>query len=216
VTKKVLLVLAAGAMVLAACGGDDGGSADATTTTTAAAGPSKAELTAKVLTPDDLATGDSLDVGWSAGDVSDGVDIGLPECVDQDHFDTARTAVAKLVTNSPLKLPALEEHLTAYADAGALDAAMNAAADRLDACTPEFDFEGTKSSGTIDRLELPSMGDGVEAWRTTVEIAGTQVAITNAYVQKGDLIAAFVHVDGGTPDTATIAALLQKGIDKLG
>jgi hypothetical protein len=213
--KKLLLVLAAGAMVLAACGGDDGGAADATTTT-AAAGPSKAELATKLLTPEDLATGDSLDVGWSAGDASDGVDIGLPKCVDEDQFDTAQTAVAKLVTNSPLKLPALEEHVTAYADAAAVDAAMNAAATRLDDCVPKFDFEGTPSTGTIGRLDLPAMGDGVEAWRTTVEIAGTQVAITNAYVQRGDLVAAFVHVDGGTPDPATIAALLQKGVDKLG
>lgn len=213
--KKVLLVLAAGAMVVAACGGDDGDSADATTTT-AAAGPSKAELTAKLLTADDLATGDPLDVGWSAGDLSEGVDIELPKCVDEDQFDTAGTAVAKLVTNSPLKLPALEEHVTGYADAAAVDVAMNAAATRLDDCTPEFDFEGTPSTGEIDRLEMPAMGDAVEAWRTTVEIAGTQVAITNAYVQKGDRIAAFVHVDGGNPDTAAISALLQKGIDKLG
>jgi hypothetical protein len=213
VIKKALLVLAAGAMVLSACGGDD--SADGTATTVAP-GPSKAELTAKVLTADDLATGDPLDVGWSAGDLGDGVDITLPECVDEDRFDSARTAVAKLVTNSPLKLPALEEHLTAYAEPGAVDAAVNAVAARLDTCAPAFEFQGTPSTGTITRLEMPMMGDTVEAWQTSVDIAGTQVAITNAYVQEGDLVAAFVHVDGGTPDTATIAALLQKAVDKLG
>lgn len=210
--KKTLLVLVAGAMALAACGGDD---STASSTTTTAAGPSKAELTALLLTPADLGTGDALDAKWATGDVSDGVDITLPKCVDEDQFDGSSTVVAKLVTDNPLKLPALEEHLTAYADRAAADASLKAAATRLDGCAPEFIFQGTTSKGTIARLEVPSLGDATEAWRTTVEIAQTQVAITNVYTRVGNDVVSFVHVDAGNPDVTAITALFQKGVDKL-
>src|SRR5688572_10389679 len=110
---------------------DDAGTVDESTTTTEAI-----DLEAALLTPEDLATGDALDVGWLAGDVSAGVEIDLPECILEAPTGGTH-AEAKLVTNNDLKLPSLEEDLSVY-DGAEATAAFTAAATRLDACVPEF------------------------------------------------------------------------------
>lgn len=204
--------------LLAGCGGDDGGATadpapEATTTTEAAFDP--AAFAALVLTPDDLATGDSLDVGWVVGDVSAGVDIELPECVlEETPADATATAESKLVTDNDLKLPSLEEDLGLF-PAGGAAAAFEAAGARLNACDPTFVFQGAEAVGQIAPITLALGGDRSAAWRTTVTIAGAAVSITNVHVQQGDYELSLVHVDLGTPDPTLIEGFAAKALAKL-
>jgi hypothetical protein len=197
--------------LLGACGGgdDDSDAVDESTTTTAAV-----DLDAALLTPEDLATGDALDAGWIVGDVSAGVEIDLPDCLIETPSGGTH-AEAKLVTDNDLKLPSLEEDLSSYDGGGSADA-FTAAATRLDACDPTFVFQGTPATGTIDRLPLTIDADESAAWRTTVNIAGVDVAITTIHVVEGDIELSFVHVDTGTPDAAVLEGYVTKALAKLG
>jgi hypothetical protein len=201
--------------LVAACGGDDGPDASDDTAPVADAAPAAAELDAALLTPADLDTGNDLDAGWELGDVSEGVEIDLPACITEEaDGDAAATAETKLVTRNDLKLPSLEEYLAAYEDDGAA-AAFDAAAARLDACAPEFVYEGTPSLGTTERLPLALDGEPAAAWRTTVTIAGAGVAITNVHAVQGDVVLTLVHVDLGTPDAALLESYARKALAKL-
>ena len=208
--------------LLAACGGDDGGdetapdAADTSTTADDGAAAAEEALQDRLLTPTDLATGNDLDAGWEVGDVSAGVDIELPACV-VEAVDGAAAAGAstKLVTKNDFKLPSIEEYVGTY-DAGAATAAFEAAAARLDACQPEFVYQGTPSMGAIERLPLTLPGEHSGAWRTTVTIAGAGVSITNVHLVQGDLEVALVHVDLGTPDPALLESIVATAAAKLG
>jgi hypothetical protein len=209
--------LAAGSLalsVLAACGG--GGSAAKAPSTTVDRAAAQAALATKVLTPADLATGDVLDAGWAVGNVSDGVDIKLPACV-QEAAGAGSVASARsdLVTKTNLKLPAIQEQLSSYAGDGAAKA-FAAAQARLDGCKPTFVFQGSPAAGQIQRISLPVPGATSTAWRTTVTIAGTQVALTSIHIEKGDLEVGLVHVDLGHPDPAVLTGLATKALAKLG
>ena len=175
----------------------------------------KAALTARLLTPADLATGDALDVGWEPGDVSKGVDIKLPDCVQETMGAHAATgAETRLVTKSSLHLPSLQENLSAFAPGGAA-ADLAVATKRLDACNPAFVFQGAPATGQIQRLPFTVAGASATAWRTTVTIAGAGVAITNVHVVKGDTELALIHVDLGTPDIAKLQGFADKALAKL-
>lgn len=214
--RAARFVLVGGAVLvggLAGCGGDDGGSGDdvATTTTVDAA----AELEGVLLTPEDLASDDPLDAPWIEGDPSAGVDIDLPECVlEEPPADATASAEVRLVTQNDLKLPSLEEDVSVFDGSGAADA-FAAAEARLDGCTPTFVFQGTPSDGTIERLPLTLPGEQAAAWRTTVEIAGTAVSITNIHVQDDDHELALTHVDLGTPDPAVLEGYATQALSKL-
>lgn len=201
--------------LLSACGGGAKKEAAAPTTILDTA-KLKAALEARLLTPADLATGDSLDVGWEPGDAGGGVDIQLPDCVQENAGTGAVTSAAQdLIMKTDLKLPAVQEDLSSYAPGGAAKA-FTAAASRLDGCQPTFVFQGTPSAGKIERLPL-TVGTGQsQAWRTTVTIAGAAVSITSIHAQQGDVEMALVHVDLGTPDPAALEALGAKALAKLG
>lgn len=203
-----------GALVLGACGGDDSSSpSDESTTTTASSG---ADVDSMLLVPEDLNTGDALDAKWLAGDVSEGVDIVLPGCIDEELLAPAPAdGQAKLVTENEFKLPSVEQHIGAWTGDGAR-AAYDAAVARLDACDPQFAFEGTPSQGSISRLDLPTVGDESLAWRTVVTIAGAEVNITSIHVLAGDLEMSLVHTDITTPDPAVLARILTTAAGKLG
>ena len=206
-------------VTIGACGGGGGGdkgSAADTTSTTEDVTALTAALASRALTPADLATGDSLDVGWSEGDVTQGVDITLPDCVVEKPGSAAEASSStKLVTNNDLHLPAIEQGVAQYADGGAEKAFADAAA-RLDACEPTFVFQGESVQGTTERLPLDVPGDQAAAWRTTVTIAGAPVSVTTIHVQDGDLEVSLVHTDLGTPDPAVLDALAAKAVAKLG
>jgi hypothetical protein len=205
--------------LIGACGGGGGSdkaASDPTTSTTEDHAALTAALAAHTLTPQDLATGDSLDVGWSEGDVTQGVDIQLPDCVLEKADSTAEaSSTAKLVTNSDLHLPAVEQGVAQYSDGGAEKAFADAAA-RLDSCKPTFVFQGTPVEGTTERLPLTEAGDQSAAWRTTVTIAGAAVSVTTIHVQDGDLEVSLLHTDIGTPDPAALNDLVAKALAKLG
>jgi hypothetical protein len=210
--------LAAG-ILLAGCGGDDssaGGADEPIVTTTAADdGAAQAALDAAMLTPADLATGDALDAVWVEGNVSDGVDIELPACVvEEPGAGAVVSAEATLITQNDFKLPSLEEDVSVYEGTGASDA-FAAAAARLDGCTPVFVFQGTESPAAIERLPLTLPGDQSAAWRTSVTIAGANVAITSIHVQAGDHELALVHVDLGAPEPAVLEGYVAKAVAKL-
>ena len=211
--RGALAALAAVAL-LGACGGDDDDAAepgDEPTSTT----DGSAALDAALLTPADLDTGNDLDATWAVGNVSEGVDIQLPECLVETAADGATaSAETKLVTETDLKLPSLEQDLAAF-DAGGAAAAFDAAAARLDGCTPEFVYQGTPAMGAIARLPLTLGGERSAAWRTTVTIAGAGVSITTVHLQVGDVEAALVHVDLGTPDPAVLEGYVGKALAKL-
>jgi hypothetical protein len=211
---KSLVALVVVVALLGACSsGDDDTAADGTTTT--AAGASQGDVDAALLVAADLASDDPLDGVWLVGDVAEGVDIVLPECIDEELLDPAPAdGAAKFVTQSDLKLPSLEQHIGGYSGDGAA-AAFDAAVARLDGCEPEFTFQGTPSSGVIERLELPALGDESAAWHTTVTIAGTSVDITSFHVRDGDLEMSLVYTFVGTPDTAVIADLFTRAAAKL-
>ncbi|MDQ2650591.1 MAG: hypothetical protein M3Z03_13715 [Actinomycetota bacterium] len=197
---------------LGACGGDDSGEAEATTTTADLGAP----LEAAVLTPEDLASDDPLDAAWVVGDVSAGVDIELPACVlEEPPAGALASAEARLVTQNDLKLPSLEEDVSVFEGSGAADA-FAAAGERLDSCDPTFVFGGTPSVGAIDRLALTLPGEQSAAWRTTVTIAGTGVAITNIHIQDGDHELALTHVDLGEPNPAVLEGYATLALSKLG
>jgi hypothetical protein len=210
-TKTVTAAVLALALLGACSGGDDddGAVADDSTTTTAAV-----DLDSLLLTPDDLATGDALDAAWIIGDVSAGVEIELPECLIEAPTG-ATHAEAKLVTDNALKLPSLEEDLSVYEGDAAAEA-FTAAATRLDACVADFVFQGTPAAGAIDRLPLTLPGDQSAAWRTTVAIAGVDVAITTIHVQADDHELSLVHVGTGTPEPTVLEGYATKAVAKLG
>ena len=202
--------------MLAACGGGGSSTAAKATTTTADAAAAKAALTSLLLTPADLVTGDALDAGWEAGDVSKGVDIKLPACVQEAIGAQATTGVeTRLVTKSGLHLPSLQEDLSSFGSGGAASD-LAAATKRLDACVPTFVFQGSPTTGQIQPLPFTVTGATATAWRTTVTIAGAGVAITNVHVVKGDVELSLIHVDLGTPDIAALQGLAQKALTKLG
>jgi hypothetical protein len=202
--------------LLSACGGGGAKKEAAAPTTTIDTAKLKAALEARLLTPADLATGDSLDVGWEHGDAGGGVDIQLPDCVLENAGSGAVTSAASdLIMKSDLKLPAVQEDLSTYTTGGAAKA-FTAAASRLDGCQPTFVFQGTPSAGKIERLPLTVGSEQSQAWRTTVSIAGAAVSITSIHAQQGDVEMALVHVDLGTPDAATLEALGAKALAKLG
>jgi hypothetical protein len=209
--KTVAIVVLALALLGACSSGDDDGGAvaDESTTTTEAL-----DLDAALLTPEDLATGDALDAGWVVGDVSAGVEIDLPDCLLETPSGGTH-AEAKLVTNNDLKLPSFEEDLSAYEGDGAADA-FTAAATRLDGCAPEFVFQGTPSTGAIERLPLTIAADQSAAWNTTVSIAGVDVSITTIHVVAGDHELSFVHVNTGPPDATVLEGYVSKALAKLG
>lgn len=216
VQTRKLAAAALSLALLAACGGDDDSSADAPTTTADPSAAATAELEAALLTPADLDTGNDLDAGWDVGDVSAGVDIELPDCVvEAEDEAAAASAATKLVTKNDLKLPSLEEYLAQHDDAAGAAAALTAASERLDACQPEFVFQGEPAQGTTARLPLTLGGDQSAAWRTTVTIAGANVAITNIHVVQGDVALAMVHVDLGNPDAALVESYVTKALAKL-
>lgn len=212
--KRSVALCAVVVALVSGCSSGDDSSSEETTTTSAAAAPSKEDAAARLLVLADLASADALDAPWVAGDVSEGVDITLPSCIDEDAVATDDTAAAKFVTQNDLKLPSLEEHLTGYAGDGASDA-FDAAAARLDGCDPEFVFQGEPAVGTISRLDLPGLPPGAAAWRTAVTIAGAQVAITSVHLVDGDWEMSLVHVDIGTPDPAKLADLANDAAAKL-
>ena len=202
-------------LLLAACGGGGDSSSDDTTTTTVDRTAAKADLTGRLLTPADLAPSDPLDKKWLVGDVAEGVDIQLPSCVVEEIDPKAIAgAEAKLVLDSPLHLPSLEEGIDTYAKGGA-ETAFAAAEQRLDGCTPEFVYQGTPSAGHIERLPLTLPGTESAAWRTTVTIAEAPVAITSIHVRQGDVELSLVHVDIGTPDVAVLEGYAAKAVAKL-
>ncbi len=201
--------------VLAGCGSGGSSAAKATTTTVDAAA-AKAALTARLLTPADLTTGDALDAGWEAGDVSKGVDIKLPACVQEAEAAHAATgAETRLVTKSSLHLPSLQEDLSTFGAGGAATD-LASATRRLDGCTPTFVFQGTPATGAISRLPFTVAGADASAWRTTVTIAGAGVAITNVHLVKGNTELSLIHVDLGSPDVTALQGLATKALAKLG
>lgn len=216
-TAAALLAIGlVGACSSGAGGGGDKAAGDPPASTTEDRAALTAALGARALTPEDLATGDALDVGWSAGDVTQGVDIVLPDCVLEEAGGTAEASTStKLVTNSDLHLPSIEQGLAQYPTGGASKAFDDAAA-RLDACEPTFIFQGAPAVGTTERLPLTVGGDQAAAWRTTVTIAGAAVSVTTIHVQDGDLEVSLVHTDLGTPDAAALEGLVAKAIAKLG
>lgn len=202
------------ALVAGCSSGDDSGSGGSTTTTDRAPS-SQREVEAKLLTPADLASDDPLDVPWLVGDVSEGVDIVLPDCIDEELVEPAPTdGSAKLVSATDFKLPSLEQRLGAWTGDGA-KAAFDAAVERLDGCDPQFTYQGTPSAGVIARLDLPPLGDESVAWRTVVTIAGAEVNITTIHVLVGDLEMSLVHTDITTPDPATLAEIAATAAAKL-
>lgn len=211
--RKLCVVLVVAIALAGGCSsGDDASSED--TTTTSAGAPSKDESASRLLVVEDLASSDALDAPWVEGDVSEGVDITLPSCIDEDPISTDDTAAAKFVTQNDLKLPSLEQHITGYAGSGAQDA-FDEAARRLDGCDPQFVFQGEPAVGTIERIDLPGLPAGAAAWRTAVTIAGAQVAITTVHVVAGEYEMSLVHVDIGNPDPATIGGFVTKAAAKL-
>jgi hypothetical protein len=214
--RRGALAAMAAVILLGACGGGDDDDAaepedDPTSTT-----DGSVALEATLLTPADLDTGNDLDATWAVGDVSEGVDIQLPECLVETAADGATaSAETKLVTETDLKLPSLEQDVAAF-DAGGAAAAFEAATARLDGCTPEFVYQGTPAMGAIARLPLTLGGEQSAAWRTTVTIAGAGVSITTVHLQDGDLEASLVHVDLGTPDPAVLEGYVAKALAKLG
>lgn len=210
--RKVVASLVAVVALVGACGGDDSSSSSEEPVDE---GPPQSLVDASLLTVEDLASDDPLDAPWIVGDVAEGVDIVLPDCIDEELLAAAPAdGEAKFVTQNDLKLPSIEQHVGGYPGQGS-KAAFNAAVERLDACEPEFTYQGTPSTGTMARLELPTFGDESAAWRLTVTIAGTDVAITTLHVWAGDLEMSIVHTDVGTPDVATLTALFTKAADKL-
>ena len=152
--KTIAAVLVV-ALALAACATSDDSSSDDTTTTTSV------DVDAMLLVPGDLNSDDALDAKWRVGDVSEGVDIELPACIDEELLDPAPVdGKAKLVRETEFKLPSVEQHIGAWTGDGA-KAVFDAAVARLDACDPQFTFEGAPSAGTIARLDLPAVGDAV-------------------------------------------------------
>ena len=220
VHTKTLATAVLSLSLLAACGGDDSGdegapAADTSTTADDGAAAAEEALQGALLTPADLDTGNDLDAGWEVGDVSAGVDIDLPDCVvEAVDGQAAAGASTKLVTKNDLKLPSIEEYVGTY-EAGAAAAAFEVAAARLDACQPEFVFQGTPSTGAIERLPLTLPGEQSGAWRTTVTIAGAGVSITNVHLVQDDLEVALVHVDLGTPDPALLESIVGTAAAKL-
>ena len=212
--RRTLAGVLVSVSLLAACGGSSSTAAKATTTTVDAAA-AKAALTARLLTPADLATGDALDAGWEPGDVSKGVDIKLPACVQEAPGAQATTgAEIRLVTKNNLHLPSLQEDLSSFAPGGAATE-LATATKRLDACVPAFVFQGAPATGAIQRLPFTVAGATALAWRTTVTIAGAGVSITNVHLVKGDTELALIHVDLGTPDIAVLQAFATKALAKL-
>jgi hypothetical protein len=206
--KKTAAVLVV-ALALAACGGDDSSSSDDTTTTTSV------DVDAMLLVPEDLNSDDALDAQWAVGDVSQGVDIVLPDCIDEELLAPAPTdGTAKLIRQTEFKLPSVEQHIGAWAGDGA-KAAYDAAVARLDACDPQFTYQGAPSAGTIARFDLPAVGDESVAWRTNVTIAGAPVSITSIHVLVGDVEMSIVHTDLNTPDPAELAQIAATAADKL-
>jgi hypothetical protein len=206
--KKTAAVLVV-ALALAACGGDDSSSSDDTTTTTSV------DVDAMLLVPEDLNSDDALDAKWLVGDVSEGVDITLPDCIDEELLDPAPAdGKAKLVRETELKLPSVEQHVGAWTGDGA-KAAYDAAVARLDACDPQFTYQGAPSAGTIARFDLPAVGDESVAWRTNVTIAGAPVSITSIHVLVGDVEMSIVHTDLNTPDPAELGQIVTTAADKL-
>lgn len=207
----VALVIA----VLGACGGGDDDDATDPTTTTTEAGPTKADAAAHVLLLEDFASADALDAKWEEGDVTAGVPIELPACIDEELQETDTTALAKFVTVNEFHLPSVDQRVTAYAGDGAAEA-FDAAVARLDGCAePEFIYDGAPAKGTTLRLDLPAAGDRSQAWRTTVTIAGAQVSITTMHVVQDDLEMSIVHTDIAQPDQAKLEALLEKATARL-
>lgn len=199
--------------VLAGCGGDDGDAAGRSTTTTEAPAPAAAS---RLLTLDDFASDDPLDAPWEEGDVAAGVEIVLPDCIDEEAVATDATAVAKFVTVSELKLPSLDQTVTAHDDEAAAEAAFAAAVARLDGCTdPVFTYQGEPTAGTVVPHDLPALGDESKAWRTTVTIVGTPVQITTVHVRVGSFETSLVHTDISQPDDAKIADLAAKAAAHL-
>ena len=202
--------------LLAACGGGDDDDAEPTSTTDPGA-VLEAELEDRLLTVEDVTTGNALDAAWAVGDVSEGVDIELPDCLVEEPDDAAlATAGTKLVTQTDFKLPSVEHAVAAYDDSEAAAAAFTAAAARLDGCVPEFVYQGTPSMGEIARLPLTLGGEQAAAWRTTVTIAGAGVSITTVHVQEGDHETSLVHVDLGTPEPALLEGYVSTALAKLG
>ncbi len=124
------------------------------------------------------------------------------------------SAGTKLVTVTDLKLPSVEHAVSAFEGSGAADA-FDAAAARLDACQPEFAYQGTPAVGQIERLPLTLGGERSAAWRTTVTIAGAGVAITTIHVQDGSLETSLIHVDLGVPDPVLLEGYAAKALTKL-
>ena len=131
--RKLSVVLVV-VFALAACGGDDSSSSDDTTTTTSV------DVASMLLVPEDLSSDDALDAQWAVGDVSEGVDIVLPDCIDEELLDPAPVdGTAKLIRQTEFKLPSVEQHVGAWPGDGA-KAAYDAAVARLDGCDPQFTY----------------------------------------------------------------------------
>jgi hypothetical protein len=213
--RRIAACAAALALVIVAvagCGGDDSGSASSTS---AAAGPSRSEAAARLLALSDIQTTDPLDARWEERSVQEGVDIELPECIDEEAHALATSARVSFATVSDLHLPSLDEQVTGYAGTGAEDA-YGAAVERLDGCEPTFVFEGTPSQGAIAPLDLGvELGDASKAWRTTVTIAGAEVKVTTVQIRRGDYVAALVHTDIAQPDLEKIVGYATTAAAKL-
>jgi hypothetical protein len=214
--RRIVAVLVGGLLVVGAgCGGSDDSAASSDTTTASASAPARSESEARLLALADIQTTDALDARWEVRDVTEGVDIVLPPCIDEDATATDSSASIKLTTVNDLHLPSLEEQVTGYAGDGAA-AAFDAAVDRLDGCDPRFSYQGTPSQGTIAPLDLGvSLGDESKAWRTTVTIAGAEVSVTTIQIRKGDFVASLVHTDITEPDTSVIAGFATKAAAKM-
>lgn len=209
----VALVVAASGAGVAGCGGGDDGSAEPTTTSEAAPTVDAAD---HVLRLEDFASDDPLDAPWEEGDVSAGVPIELPACIDEAGAAADGTVTAKFVTVTDLHLPAVDQQVTAHRSAADAAAAYDEAVARLDGCgTPTFVYEGEPSTGSTTVLELPAMAERSRAWRTTVTIAGAQVSITTVHAVEGVLHMSLVHTEVGAPDQARIEAIVAKAAARL-
>jgi hypothetical protein len=212
---KVSALAAVLVLAVSACGGSD--DASGSSDTNGASAPSKVEVAAHLLTVADLPTPDALDAPWEVRDVTEGVEIQIPACLDEDRLAGDHTAQAKLAKVTDFHLPSLEQQITGYPDDAGARTAYDAAAARLDGCAnPEFVYQETPSAGAITPLDLGvDLGPRAKAWRTTVTIAGAQIAVTTIHVAKGNLEMSIVYTDIGNPDTATIAGYASTATGKM-
>jgi hypothetical protein len=216
--RRLLAPLTVLALLFAACG-DDGGSDTDTQPTQPTAGEAAdndPELDGKLLTVEELGGKWSEDPGSRA--VADESSDDGPECLkdppnDPDH-DTAQ--VSFTFDRDGVGFPSLQQQVTDYHDTATITSAFDTAAAAIDSCG-EFTYgpEDSEVSGSIEPLDLPTVGDASKAWTLRLSTQGFEFTAYIFYARTGQFGLSLYYLSNAQPDLEEFGELVDQALGKV-